>query len=115
MVDINETKFQKVTVVFKYDNKTMIAASTVYSIFQCLLIATNRSGIDPDESDNYEIGYRSRSANSFLEVVAFFVDYDNLNETCSIASGCGNASNSQTNAGEAESRGLEITYKVERC
>ena len=44
--------------------------------------------------------------------MAFFVDYDNLNETCSIASGCGNASNSQENAGEAESKGLEITYKV---
>ena len=28
----------------------------------------NRSiSVDPDESDNYEIGYRSRSANSFME------------------------------------------------
>ena len=106
----------------KYSNsETMIAASTVYSmgagksVFAAYSQGYNPTGpdsVDPDESDNYEIGYRSRSANSFLEVVAFFVDYDNLNETCSIASGCGNASNSQENAGEAESRGLEITYKV---
>ena len=108
--------------VSKYDNsETMIAASTVYSMGagKSMFAAysqgynpTGPSSVNPDESDNYEIGYRSRSANSFLEVVAFFVDYDNLNETCSIASGCGNASNSQTNAGEAESKGLEITYKV---
>ena len=82
----------------------MIAASTVYSMgngksmFAAYSQGYNPTGpdsVDPDESDNYEIGYRSRSANSFLEVVAFFVDYDNLNETCSIASGCGNASNSR--------------------
>jgi Fe(3+) dicitrate transport protein len=106
----------------KYDNsETMIAASTVYtmgggkSMFAAYSQGYNPTGpssVDPDESDNYEFGYRSRSANSFLEVVAFFVDYDNLNETCSIASGCGNASNSQVNAGEAESKGLELTYKV---
>ena len=108
--------------VTKYDNsETMIAASTVYSMGdgKSMFAAysqgynpTGPSSVDPDESDNYEIGYRSRSANSFLEVVAFFVDYDNLNETCSIASGCGNASQNQVNAGEAESQGLEITYKV---
>lgn len=106
----------------KFNNsETMIAASTVYSMGpgQSMFAAysqgynpTGPSSVDPDESDNYEIGYRSRSANSFLEVVAFFVDYDNLNETCSIASGCGNASQNQVNAGEAESQGLEITYKV---
>ena len=59
-----------------------------------------------------EKGYRSRSANSFLEVVAFFVDYDNLNETCSIASGCGDAGNNNKNAGEASSEGVEIMYRV---
>jgi Fe(3+) dicitrate transport protein len=106
----------------KYDNsETMIAASTVYSMGagKSMFAAysqgynpTGPSSVDPDESDNFEIGYRSRTANSYFEAVAFFVDYDNLNETCSIASGCGNASNEQTNAGEAESKGLELTYKV---
>jgi len=106
----------------KYNNsETMIAASTVYSMgggksaffgYSQGYNPTGPSSVLPDESDNYEVGYRSQSANSFMEVVAFFVDYDNLNETCSIASGCGNASNSQKNAGEAESKGLEITYKV---
>ena len=121
--DVDYDKIAKNTgTVTKFDNsETMIAASTVYSMGagKSMFAAysqgynpTGPSSVDPDESDNYEIGYRSRSANSFLEVVAFFVDYDNLNETCSIASGCGNASNSQENAGEAESKGLEITYKV---
>ena len=108
--------------VSKYSNsETMVAASTVYSMGggQSAFVGysqgynpTGPDSVDPDESDNFEVGYRMRSANSFMEVVAFFVDYDNLNETCSIASGCGDASNSQENAGEAESKGLELTYKV---
>ena len=106
----------------KYDNsQTMIAGSTVYSmgagksVFAAYSQGYNPTGasdVDPDESDNYEVGYRSRSANSFFEVVAFAVDYDKLSEVCSIASGCGDAGNNNENAGEAESRGLEVTYKV---
>jgi Fe(3+) dicitrate transport protein len=106
----------------KYDNsQTMIAGSTVYSMGAGKSVfagysqgynPTGPSDIEPDESDNYEVGYRSRSANSFFEVVAFLVDYDKLSELCSIAAGCGDASNTNENAGEAESRGLEVTYKV---
>ena len=106
----------------KFNNsETMVAASTVYSMgggqsaffgYSQGYNPTGPSDVNPDESDNYELGYRMRSANSFMEVVAFFVDYDNLNETCSIASGCGDAGNNQENAGEAESKGLEFTYKV---
>jgi len=99
----------------------MMAASTVYSmgpgksVFAAYSQGYNPTGpssIEPDESDNYEIGYRSRSANSYLEVVAFAVDYDKLSELCSEASGCGDAANNNKNAGEAETRGLELTYKV---
>lgn len=108
--------------VTKYDNsETMIAASTVYSmgagksVFAAYSQGYNPTGpssVEPDQSDNYELGYRSRSANSYLEAVAFYVDYDNLNETCSVASGCGDSSMNSVNAGEAESKGLELTYKV---
>jgi Fe(3+) dicitrate transport protein len=106
----------------KYDNsETMIAASTVYSMgpgqsvfagFSEGYNPTGPSSIEPDQSDNFEVGYRSRTASSFFEVVAFMVDYDNLNELCSVAAGCGDAPDGNKNAGEAESKGLEVTYKV---
>ena len=78
----------------------MIAASTVYSMgngksmhllhIVKVICQQVHQVLDPEESDNYEIGYRSRSANSYFRSCGIFVDYDNLNETCSIASGCGN-------------------------
>ena len=108
--------------VVKYENsETMLAASTSYSMgegktaFVGYSQGYNPSGASsslPEESDNYEIGYRSRSAAGFMEIVAFYVDYDMLNETCSIASGCGDASQNQVNAGEAHSSGVEFTYKI---
>ena len=106
----------------KYDNsETMIAASTAYSMgegktafigFSQGYNPTGASSVEPEASDNYEIGYRSRSANGFMEVVAFYVDYDMLNETCGITDGCGNADNGQVNAGEAHSSGVELTMKI---
>ena len=109
----------------KYDTSdTMLAASTVYSMgdgkstffgySQGYMPVGADSGatIEPEESDNYEIGYRSRNANGFMEVVAFYVDYDMLNETCGVVAGCGNADNGQENAGEAHASGVEFTYKL---
>ena len=99
----------------------MLAASTAYSMGEGKTAfaaysqgynPTGASSVDPEESDNYEIGYRSRNASGFMEVVAFYVDYDMLNETCSIANGCGDASQNQVNAGEAHSAGVEFTYKL---
>jgi Fe(3+) dicitrate transport protein len=106
----------------KYDNsETMLAASTAYSMgegktafigFSQGYNPTGPSNIEPEASDNYEIGYRSRNANGFMELVAFYVDYDMLNETCGVTAGCGNADNGQENAGEAHSSGVEFTYKL---
>ena len=106
----------------KFENsETMLAASTAYSMGEGKTAfigysqgynPTGPSSVEPEESDNYEIGYRSRNAAGFMEVVAFYVDYDQLNETCSIASGCGDASQDQKNAGEAHSSGVEFTMKV---
>ena len=121
--DVDYDKIAKTTgTLTKFDNsQTMVAASTVYSMgggqsaFFGYSQGYNPSGasdVEPDESDNFEVGYRARTANSYFEAVAFFVEYDKLSETCSIASGCGDASNNNENAGEAESKGLELTYKV---
>ena len=102
---------------------TMLAASTVYSMGDgksaffgysqgYMPIGADSAGVEPEESDNYEIGYRSRNAHGFMEVVAFYVDYDMLNETCGVVAGCGNADNGQENAGEAHASGVEFTYKL---
>ena len=121
--DVEYDKIAKTTgTLTKFSNtETMLAASTAYSMGEgkTAFVAysqgynpTGASSVDPEESDNYEIGYRSRNASGFMEVVAFYVDYDMLNETCSIANGCGDASQNQVNAGEAHSAGVEFTYKL---
>ena len=73
---------------------------------------TGVSSALPEESDNYEIGYRSISANSHMEIVGFYTDYENLNETCNIASGCADSSQDQKSAGEAHAQGIEFLYRV---
>mgnify|MGYP001235323650 CR=1 FL=1 len=107
---------------FTYDNsETMIAASSVYSMgngrsafvaYSQGYIPSGSGGGTPEESDNYEIGYRNIGTNSSMEIIGFHVDYENLNETCNIASGCADASQDQKNAGEAHVTGLEFLYTV---
>ena len=103
------------------NSETMIAASTVYdmgdgkSVFAGYsqgYMPTGVSSSKPEESDNYEIGYRSIGANSQMEIVGFYTDYDNLNETCNIAAGCGDSSQNQVSAGEAHAQGIEFLYRV---
>ena len=48
-----------------------------------------------------------------MEIIGIHVDYDNLNETCNIASGCGDASHKMQKAGEAHRNWFEIhLYRV---
>ena len=104
------------------DNKeTMIAASTVYNMGngESMFAAysqgyqpTGRSSSEPEESDNYELGYRFSSASSYMELVGFHVDYDRLLETCGIAEGCAGSPQNSVNQGKAHVTGLEFLYKV---
>jgi Fe(3+) dicitrate transport protein len=103
------------------NSQTMLAASTVMNMGngKSAFVAysqgyqpTGASTQEPEESDNYEIGYRSVSPNSYMEVIGFHVDYDRLYETCNIAAGCDNSSNIARNAGEAHVTGLEFVYRV---
>jgi Fe(3+) dicitrate transport protein len=120
--DVEYDKIATSGTLTKFENsETMLAASTVYSMgdgkstffsWSQGYNPTGPSAVLPEESDNYEIGYRSRNANGFMEVVAFYVDYDMLNEQCDIVAGCGNADNDQENAGEAHTSGVEVTYKL---
>jgi outer membrane receptor protein involved in Fe transport len=99
----------------------MIAASTVYNMgngasafvaYSQGYMPSGNGGAKPEESDNYEIGYRSMGANSQMEIIGFHVDYENLNETCNIASGCADASQDAKSAGEAHVTGVEFLYRV---
>ena len=103
------------------NSATMLAASTVYnmgngqSAFAAYSKGYQPTGVstqEPEESDNYEIGYRSITPNSYMEVIGFHVDYERLYETCNIAAGCANSSNIAKNAGEAHVTGLEFVYRV---
>ena len=103
------------------NSATMLAASTVYnmgngaSAFVAYSKGYQPTGVstqEPEESDNYEIGYRSITPNSYMEVIGFHVDYERLYETCNIAAGCANSSNIAKNAGEAHVTGLEFVYRV---
>ena len=103
------------------NSATMLAISTVMnmgngkSAFVAYSQGYQPTGVstqEPEESDNYEIGYRSNSANSNMEIIGFHVDYDRLYETCNINSGCANSSNIAKNAGEAHVTGVEFVYQV---
>ena len=66
----------------------------------------------PEESDNFEIGFRISSRLSFFEAIGFFVDYDNLHESCLTANGCTGNIGDTTNAGKAEVKGVEFQYRM---
>tara|TARA_B100000497_G_scaffold60954_1_gene69156 strand:+ start:555 stop:2801 length:2247 start_codon:yes stop_codon:yes gene_type:complete len=109
------------------NSETMIAASTVYdmgngkSTFAAFNQGYMPSGnhgdetvksTEPEKSDSYEIGYRSYGANSQMEIIGFYIDYENLLEVCNIGAGCADSSQNQNNAGEAHVQGIEFLYKV---
>ena len=103
------------------NSETMLAASTVYDMgngssgflaYSQGYMPSGNGGAEPEESDNYEIGYRSIGMNSSMEIIGFHVDYENLNETCNIASGCADASQDAKSAGEAHVSGIEFLYRI---
>ena len=103
------------------NSNTMIAASTVYDMgngasafaaYSQGYMPSGNGGAKPEESENYELGYRMSGPGSYMEIIAFHVDYENLNETCNIASGCADSSQDAKSAGEAHVTGLEFLYRV---
>jgi Fe(3+) dicitrate transport protein len=106
------------------NSETMLAASTVYnmgngkSAFVAYSQGYMPSGIngpdkiEPEQSDNYEIGYRSASANSYMEIIGFHNDYEELTEICNVSAGCTVGANGVNNVGEAHVTGLEFVYRV---
>lgn len=64
---------------------------------------------DPEESVNYEVGYRFAGRDWSSELVGFFNDYDNLLGNDTISSG-GTGEGDQFNGGKAAVHGLEATW-----
>ncbi len=71
------------------------------------------SDIDPEESVNYELGFRLSGLHN-IEVIAFANDYSNLKGTCSFNNGCsGSNLDTEVNGGEVLVFGLESNWKTE--
>jgi len=65
----------------------------------------------PEESINYEMGYRLRKENLNLDLVAFYNDYSNILGTCTFSSGCtADELDVQFNGGSASVYGLEFLF-----
>ncbi|AKH68831.1 outer membrane receptor for Fe3+-dicitrate [Spongiibacter sp. IMCC21906] len=70
-------------------------------------------GTGAEESLNYEFGGRYRSEYVSADIVAFFSDYDNTVNNCSIANPCSDGAESGTESfGESEIRGLELSLRT---
>ena len=107
------------------DSATMMAASTIYNMGggQSMFVGFNEghspvdagsaASIEPEKSDNYEIGFRKQTNNSYFEIIAFYNDYSQLIDSCLEANGCASAdSGSTTNKGAAEVEGIEFQYRL---
>jgi len=71
---------------------------------------------DPEESVNYEFGFRHSDGLLDIQLVGFFNQYDNLLGSDTLSSG-GNGSGDQFNGGEVDVGGIEagVTYDLGRA
>ncbi|SEA18105.1 TonB-dependent receptor family protein [Microbulbifer marinus] len=69
-----------------------------------------KDGQGPELSTNYEWGARYYSGNLSAEVIAFFSDYENAIQNCSVAVPCGDLESGTVQLGEAEIKGLEAAF-----
>lgn len=64
--------------------------------------------LDPEESINYEAGFRYRGARTSAEVIGFFTDYRNLKGACTFSTGCIANKGEAFSGGEVDVYGLEV-------
>ncbi|MED5388269.1 MAG: TonB-dependent receptor, partial [Pseudomonadota bacterium] len=71
--------------------------------------ASSQRGTDAETSVNYEAGFRYWQENFSADVIAFYSDYENTIQNCSIANPCPNGNDSGTQSfGESKVQGLEV-------
>lgn len=89
-----------------------------------ILFGVNRgiglAGIDdasegnPEESINYEFGFRLEDQSLALDAISFYADYRNIKGTCSFSSGCDDDSIDRTfDGGKAKVYGLEFSGRYD--
>lgn len=73
------------------------------------LSASSDDGDEPGLSDNYEAGVRFKQGVFYSEAIAFYSDFSNFVEQCSVASPCSNdAESGSFSVGGAKVKGLEL-------
>lgn len=71
--------------------------------------AGSPDGEEPETSDNWELGVRFNHGVFYSEAIAFYSDFKNFAELCSVGSPCSNGQTSGTDVlGGAEVKGLEF-------
>ena len=68
--------------------------------------------ISPEESWNYEFGWRYSNEAIQGEVIGFYNDYSNLKAACTFSSGCTQELDQEFNGGEVDVYGLEASSSI---
>ncbi|GAW96624.1 TonB-dependent receptor family protein [Colwellia sp. MT2012] len=68
--------------------------------------------VDPEESWNYEFGWRYSTDDIQGEVIGFYNDYSNLKGACTFSSGCTEKLDQEFNGGEVDVYGIEASTSI---
>ncbi|WP_082627165.1 TonB-dependent receptor family protein [Colwellia sp. TT2012] len=70
------------------------------------------SNVAPEESWNYEFGWRYSTDDMQGEVIGFYNDYSNLKGACTFSSGCTEKLDQEFNGGEVDVYGIEASTSI---
>ena len=70
------------------------------------------SNVAPEESWNYEFGWRYSTDDIQGEVIGFYNDYSNLKGACTFSSGCTEKLDQEFNGGEVDVYGIEASTSI---
>jgi Fe(3+) dicitrate transport protein len=88
------------------------ATRIVAGVHKGFATPSNAPGVDPEESVNYELGFRYDAERLSLEAMLFFNDYDNLVGVCTNASGSDCDPGDAFNGNGVHVPGLELTLST---
>jgi Fe(3+) dicitrate transport protein len=94
--------------LYQLSPETMIVAG----IHKGFATPTNKPGVDPEESINYELGVRHDANRIRLEALFFFNDYKNLVGVCTNSSGSDCEPGDAFNGDGVHIPGLELTFST---
>mgnify|MGYP002713164083 CR=1 FL=1 len=74
--------------------------------------AGSNENVDPEESTNYEAGFRFQGEKLSSSAIAFYSDYESTILNCSTAFPCGTQTSGSQGLGQSEIKGLEFTLNT---